>query len=286
MHFGYGNLRKVWLFKFLFISINSDSFVDRLIRLYENYEKSELYIFSDSIEIKYFLNKCLADKKNPLTGKPELRMGIVRIDDVKALIYYNLDIQGMQLFENAVILPDGTREISAVVVGFGKYGQEIAKALLWYCQLPGYRVRITVLDGRDTAESEFLVQCPEIKVNEDIDTQGDMRYTVRVRKASFGTSEFYSEIEGIEAISHVFVCLGSDSHNLAAATGIKTRLAQQGKFPPIDTVIYDTYLKECLISDGGAVRSFGDLHEFYSENAVIGESLIDEALQVHKRWAR
>jgi len=277
------------LIRFYLISDNEKEkikHIDRLIELYEHNEKAEVYIFSDSIEIKYFLKKCLTDKKNPSSGKPEIKMGIIRIDDVKLLIYHNLDVQGMQLFENATPLPDGTREISAVIVGFGKYGQEIAKALLWYCQLPGYRIRITVLDDRNTAESEFFAQCPEIRAGENINAKGDMQYSLRIRKASFGTSEFYSELEKIEKITHVFICLGTDNHNLAAATGIKTHLAQHNKFPLIDTFIYDTYMKECLISDGSTVHSFGDLREFYSENALIAEPLIDEALQVHMRWAK
>ena len=256
--------------------------LDRLISLYEHNENAELFIFSDSVEVKCFLNNSLSKKKAAEENKPKISMNIIRIDDTKALIYHNLDEHGVQLFQNAYTLDNGTREISAVVVGFGKYGKEVTKALLWYCQLPGYRVKITVLDDHDTAESEFRAICPEIRLNEDINELNDMRYTIRFRKAMFGTEEFYSELEKIERLSYAFVSLGDDSRNIAAAMGIKERTAQQTDHLYIETVIYDPCLKNCL---GGNVRAFGDLQSFYSENAVIARDLIDEGFDIHLRWS-
>ena len=209
-------------------------------------------------------------------------MQIFRIDDIKLLIYHNLDEYGIRLFENAVQLSDGTREISAVVIGFGKYGQEVTKALLWYCQVPGYRVKITVLDESETAESEFRAMCPEIRIGENVNGANDMRYTIHFRKATFGMNDFYSELEKIGTISYAFVCLGDDSRNIAAATGIKERMAQQKKPLSIETILYEPCLKQCL---AGNVRAFGDLQSFYSEDAVIEKNLINEGLEVHLRWS-
>lgn len=58
--------------KFYLISDNEREKVrhlDSLIKLYENNENASLYIFSDGIEIKCFLNQCLENKRNPETKK-------------------------------------------------------------------------------------------------------------------------------------------------------------------------------------------------------------------------
>ena len=256
--------------------------LDRLIELYEHNENAELYIFSDSIEVKCFLNKCLENKRNPKTKMPEINMRVLRVDDIKILIYHSLDENGLSLFKNAALLEDGTREISVAVIGFGKYGQEVTKALLWYCQIPGFRVKISVLDERVTTESEFRAMCPEIRVNEDVNDPNDMHYTLHFSYATFGTEEFYSELEKVGVISHAFVCLGDDSRNITAAVGIKERLSQQTAPLYIETIIYDPCLKNCF-SDN--VRAFGDLQSFYSKNSVIAGDLINEGLNVHLRWA-
>ena len=253
---------------------------ENIISRYKNNKFVKMFLFSDSIE-----SKCFFDSYSN-AEKSEMKMQVARVDDVRALIYHNLNANGIELFENANQLEDGTREISAVVVGLGKYGIETIKSLLWYCQLPGYRVKITAFDKRDDAKSMFQAICPEIKLCENVDEIGDMRYTVNIRKAMFGTEDFYSYLEETGDITHVFISLGTDNQNITATVGIRNRLAKKKCFPNIEAIVYDSNLKERVGLDWEheKIRMIGDLQGFYSEETVINSALIEAAIITHKRW--
>ncbi len=253
---------------------------ESIIADYKDIPETELFLFSDNIESKCFLDSYIDDEKKGM------RLKVVRVNDIRALVYHNLNDNGIKLFEDANLLSNGTREISAVIVGLGKYGMEIIKALLWYCQLPGYRIKITAIDEREDAASEFKVACPDIKFDEAVDAVGDMRYTVNIKKAKFGTEAFYSEIENIKDITCVFVCLGTDKQNITAASGIRNWLAKVNRFPDIETVVYDSSLKDRINVDFGKqkINMIGDLDSFYSVGTVINSKLILSGLEVHKRW--
>ena len=254
------------------------SHTEHIIRTYKSNPNVKLFLFSDSIEAKCFLNVN--------SEATDIQMKVVRIDDIRSLIYHNLDDHGLELFENANRLPDGTREISAVVVGLGKYGLEVMKALLWYCQLPGYRVKVIAFDERKESKSMFRAACPELKLGTAVDQAGDMRYTADIYEAKFGTEEFYEQIEKINDMTYLFVALGTDKQNIEASVGIKNRLANKNCFPAIEAVVYDTHLKEYLNKDWRTdkIRVIGDLKTFYSEHTVVDPALENCALQVHQRW--
>ena len=253
---------------------------ENIISNYKSDRSVKLFLFSDSIESKCFFDSYSDDEKR------EIKMQVARVNDVRALIYHNLNDNGIELFEKAAQLKDGTREVSVVVVGLGKYGMETIKSLLWYCQLPGYRVKITAFDESKEAKSMFQAACPEIKVDENIDEIGDMRYTVNIRKAIFGTEDFYSELEKIGDIARVFISLGSDRQNIMATVGIRNRLAKQKCFPNIETIVYDSNLKDRVALDWvhEKINMIGDLQGFYSEGTVINSDLIEDAIITHKRW--
>ena len=266
---------------------------ESIIAEYKYIKYTKLFLFSNNIESKFFLEAYTdEDKKN-------MRLEVVRVNDIRALIYHNLNDNGIKLFENANKLSDGTREIFAVIVGLGQYGMEMLKALLWYSQLPGYRVKIEVFDERDDAESIFEAACPEIKIGEVVDAEGDMRYTLNISKAKYGTREFYDMImdlntretnNGIKEIknpiTYLFVCLGKDGDNIDAAKGIRNWLANGNVFPCIETVVYDSSLKNRIFSEFSEqnISIIGDLDGFYSERTVIKSELTGDGLDVHTRW--
>ena len=253
---------------------------ESIIRDYRNINITKLYLFSNNIESKCFLDSYTnADKEGML-------LEVIRVNDIRALVYHNLHDNGIKLFENANKLTDGTREISAVIVGLGQYGMEMIKALLWYCQLPGYRVKITAFDEQEISKSIFRATCPDILLDEKVDTEGDMRYTLSIQNAKFGTEDFYKAIQNISDVSYLFVCLGNDNQNISAATGIRNWLAKENQYPEIETVVYDSSLKERICADfeKQKIGIIGDLNAFYSEGTVIDSKLADSGLDVHKRW--
>ena len=253
---------------------------ESIINEYGKKPNVRLYVFSNDIECKCFLDSYTNEEKS------ELAIKVIRVNDIRALVYHNLNDKGISLFENANLLEDGTREISVAVVGLGKYGLEVIKAMLWYCQIPGYRINITAFDQRGEIESIFRASCPSIELNKPMDVEGDMRYTFNIKNSVFGTETFFTELENIKDVTYVFVCLGSDNQNITAATEIRNRLARNGRTPDIETVVYDSSLKKRLNSvwADGKIKFIGDLDEFYSEKTVIDSELIKKGLEVHMRW--
>ena len=108
-----------------------------LMNTYGDFRGAELYMVSDDIRSQLMV-----------ASKNVKRMKVTRINDIQALIYHTLDVHGMRLFANAREVDRNTKEISAVIVGLGKYGVEMMKALTWFCQLPGYRAPPASPPGR------------------------------------------------------------------------------------------------------------------------------------------
>ncbi len=222
--------------------------MEHIIKRYHAVPNTKLYIFSDEEESKCFIDSY------PDKYKENMLLEVIRVNDIRSLIYHNLDINGIRLFEKATLThahgdPDTPeREIHAVIVGFGKYGSELTKALLWYSQLPGYRVKMTVFDENDKTKDRFQAMCPEIEMKDKPYTvKNDMRYEIRFENCTVGTESFYDKLAKINLespITYVFVCLGKDNLNIAISMGIRNRLAKLRCNPDIETVIYHSAIKD------------------------------------------
>ena len=244
-------------------------------------ENTVLYIFSRSTESQCVLSSYQEKEK------AQMRMAVVLVNDVRALIYHDLEENGIKLFEGALPAENGRREIHAVVAGFGQYGTEMVKALLWYCQLPGYSVHIKVLDEREDAASRFEALCPDLQIGTTWSEEGDMRYSIHFSKVSAGTKDFLNEIDA--KTTFVFVCLGNDEQNITAALDIRRALNRLDRNDAlVETVVYDTDVKNrlsaALEKDRSDIRMIGDLAGFYSEGTVINSGLLREGFAVHLRW--
>ena len=257
---------------------------DRILSDYGPCNRTRLYVFSDNIESKSFF-EAYPDKK-------ELKIEVIRVNAIRSLVYHNLSENGFTLFERANRIDDENREISAIIVGLGRYGTETLKALLWYCQFPGYRVKITAFDEREDIVESFGAMCPEIKLGTVFDDEEDMRYTLNIKSVKFGTKEFYNEISDISDVTYVFIGLGNDRNNLSAAMDIRAFMLSKVRLPYINTVVYDTVLKNKISTDSAEqfdeyklpslpVHIIGDLESFYSYKTVINSQLINSGLSMH-----
>ncbi len=267
-----------------------------LINEYKLRSDMKLYIFSDGEESKCLLNSYTEDEKN------EIKMEVVRMNDIRFLVYHSLDENGIRLFEKANDIGNGQREISAVVVGLGRYGMEILKALLWYCQLPGYTVRINAFDENEDAAERFTSMCPDIKLGKTVNREGDMRYRVDIETVKIGTDEFDRRINKLarakkHSPTYVFVALGTDAVNLTTSMEIRRDLINNGCNADIETVIYDSALKKRVSTswirgdivrtgmEGYGIHVIGDMESFYSVKTVIASKLVKDGLDIHMSWA-
>lgn len=251
-----------------------------------NYSNCKLYLFSDSVESELYMKNC-AKKADSLKIKG------IRINENKFLIYNYLYQNGVELFEGAEQNGE-LKTVYVTVLGFGKHGSEFVKALLWYCQLPGYKVDITVIDSDPQAKSRFVAECPEIIPDEDnLSSAGDMRYRISFKSATFGTNEFNALIsDNIAPLRTVFVCLGDDNLNLRACQSVKInygRKASRNNKNITDSkirvvsIIRNVETKE-LAEDLGVV-AIGDYNSYYNINVFSSVSpLIRAGFEEHKLY--
>lgn len=301
------SLRKV---HFYLISEDEAEKIRHAERIMDHYDfkRVSLHVFSDGIRTELLM-----------TTKKTTHIKVVRVNDIQSLIYDNLDKNGIHLFKRARHVP-GERDavISAVIVGLGKYGHEMLKALVWFCQLEGYKLKINVFDADKKATARFKELCPELmdRAHNNIKKEGDAYYDITIHSGiDVDVPSFEDKLKQITDATYIFVCLGDDEINLSAATKIRAMCQRinylgDGRKPDIETVIYDSNVKERMgitweqIQDYEAcvqdpekkfpiygatnfkqnmyqILMIGDLEHFYSYDTVIDSDLIEAGLKIH-----
>ena len=218
--------------------------------------KIELRLFSDDIRSELLL--AAKDVKN---------MKVIRVNDIQSLVYHNLDNHGLRLFENAREINQSEKMISAVIVGLGKYGLEMLKALIWFCQMTGYRIKINAFDVDEHAEENLVTMCPELMSKNRQDISGEARYEIKIHSGIDTNSPvFFDKLSEIKDATYVFVCLGEDEVNLSTAVKIRTaceRIPYTGDYhkPDIETVVYDSNIRNHMGVKWGEEREHLDEHK-------------------------
>ena len=215
---------------FYLISDNEDEKLAHYNYINEKYDWDNifLYVFSDDICCQMLLS-----------SKAQRKIKVVRINDIQALIYNNLYNHGARLFQRAALCND--YKISAVIVGLGKYGTEMLKALLWFCQFPGFDLKITAFDSDENAEDRFKSLCPDILEHNNKRANGDAEYSLKIHSgADVYSSNFIEKIQEVNDASFVFICLGEDKKNLSISKRIREAYEEIGISPDIETIIYNS----------------------------------------------
>ena len=234
--------------KYAFYLINDDEAekIRHTAFISQNYDVTDVnaYVFSDKTPCKLFLS--VADQFK--------YANIIRIDEIQSLIYYNLHENGVRLFETAkknhrANSNNGKIVIRAIIIGFGRYGREMFKALLWFCQIPCYELELYVMDSAEKLESRLLQDFPELMAkrknkseNETKTEQGDAQYSIFCSNDSIdvNTNKFSEELVKIQNPTYVFVALGNDEENIQTSIKVRELYQKMGHDPDIETVVYDT----------------------------------------------
>lgn len=202
--------------------------------------------------------------------------------------------EGDCIFENAYFSND-RKEIHAIVVGLGKYGTEMLKALTWYAQMDGYSIDIHAFDKDELAEETFAALCPELmseKYN-GVSIPGESEYTIHIHSGvDVRTKTFADHMAALSKTTFVFVCLGEDADNINQSANIRMLCARAGCSPIIKTVVYSTDEKNALSGitnyrgQAYGIEAIGDLESTYSEELLIGSELERLALERHLKWGQ
>lgn len=272
---------------FFVMGENENENADHAIRLIDRHgsrENTNLYVFVTGVESELLLAAKM---------KTERAIQVRRIDGTRSLITRVLYERGVEIFEGARPLEGGEKQISAVVVGMGKRGIEMTKALTWYCQMDGYHLSIHAYDADPLAEERFSALCPELMSPDynGVVLPGEAEYTIRVHgDHDVDSKKFADAILALRDATFVFVSLGSDGKNIEVATKLRTLFEQNGARPRIWTTVYDSaaagILSEATNSARQAYRIdfIGDLRAAYSEKVVMDSELEQDAFRRHKSY--
>ena len=256
----------------------------KLVEKYNHRKNTSLYVFSSNTEGELLLS-------NVSKGEIMVR----RVNEARALIYGFLYDEGIRIFSSAVSTHADKKSIHAVVVGLGKYGTEMLKALTWFLQMDGYSVEIDVFDSDELAEQKFTALCPEImdKKYNGVQIDGESEYTINIHAGmDIRTKDFADTISSLSEITFVFVCLGDDEDNINQAANIRMLCERAGHNPIIKTVVYNTEEKDALIGitnyrcQSYGIEPIGDLNSSYSEKILLGSELEKLALERHLKWGK
>ena len=285
VHFQKHSRRKpLWFFT---ISTNETENLNHALKLIEKYNTrcdTHLYVFSTQV-----------DSELLLTSVEKGQVKVRRVNEVQSLVNRLLYDRGSLLFESARQNPDGTKKISAVVVGMGSHGTELVKALTWYGQMNGYRLEIHGFDKDPLAEEKFIALAPELMSPQynGVTVEGEAQYHITIHSGvDVTTVSFAKEIEKLSDATYVIVALGNDDSNITTAVKLRMYFERMKIHPIIQAIVYNTQQKKALEGicnyRGQAydIQFIGDMESSYAEAVIIDSELEEDALRRHMKWGK
>lgn len=255
-----------------------------LIEKYRDRENTELYVFSTQVASEMLFAK--VDR-----GYIKLR----RVNEVRSLIYRNLYDDGSKIFDNSVE-KDGSKLISAVILGMGQIGTEMTKALAWFGQMDGYKLIINSFDKDKSAADKFVRQCTELmddKHNGNFTDDGESQYKIDIHGGYEADSQTFAEkIKEIGMVTYVLVSLGNDEENISTAVDLRTLFERMGIKPMIQAVVFDSSKRKALESTTNyanqpyGIDFIGDFRTLYSDEVILTSDLEEKALARHLKWGK
>ena len=203
-------------------------------------------------------------------------MRIRRVSDIKSLVQAILEKNGEKIFK--VAEETNNKTLSILIVGMGKIGFEMAKTLVWFGQMEGYRLEITCVDKEKNIENKFQAFCPELmKLNDNFEDDGEAQYLLNIKSECPIESLDFIDIINSKKFTYVFVAFGTDELNINSSIYLRTLFKQKGENPMIQTVIRSFDRMEIL-------KKLVDMKNQSYEIDFIDSDLINEGLQRHLKW--
>ena len=249
---------------------------------------------------------------------------ITRIDSVNSFVLNTFMNSG--IFELSKVASAQEKVISIMIIGMGQYGKQILKTSLWFCQMDGYKLEINVVDsgikknGKKVDIRDVLKhECPEMITKNPSLSDGDANYTVNFyTDVDCFTSKFdelfenKDSAENLKKTQVVFVSLGDDDKNIAAALSVRKNFDRLGgisdtemaelkdneekDIPVIYAIVHDDKKTENLKNVNQLInykempfhiRFIGNLSEQYSYNTIVNSKKLERnAFFFHINWAK
>ncbi len=255
-------------------------------------DNANLYVFSTQPESELLMLKAYEE------NRPS-KIRVRRINVVQSLIFRTLYDSGFEnIFERAAdnIGEDGIKQINAVVIGMGRRGTEMTKALSWFSQMDGYRLELNAFDIDPNAADRFASLCPELmdaKHNGVFDVDGDAKYKITVHSGvDINAKKFDDTVFALPKTTYVFIALENDEKSIAAAIKLRGLFARMGEKPAIQAVVYDSEKNEALADiknfkgQDFEIDFIGDIKTSYSQKVIMALDVEQKALQRHLNWGK
>ncbi len=200
-----------------------------------------------------------------------------RIDEKQQLIRNT--VPKMKLFD---IANRNDKTLSVLIIGFGSYGMEFFKMLVWYCQFEGYKLQINIVDkhGKIEEEKNYIESiinrnCPELLKHNRTNADGDAQYDIRIFPGVDSLTYDFDELlaydgeddqkkaiaDRLKMTNLAFVSLGDDDMNIEMSihlrglfdriNGIKAKnnIDWQDEVVDIYSVVYDDHKSGILYNE-------------------------------------
>jgi len=274
--------------RIVFLALNEDEneSIEQALSVMEKYgnrKNTELYVFASSVESELIFS-----------SMKESHIKVRRVKEEQVFVNHLLYEEGIKIFESAVAYDENTKLISAIVIGLGEYGSQIAKALPWFCQMDGYRTEIHLFDSDEMAADRYACSCPELldeKHNGDFETDGEAHYQITIHRGiDIDSCEFREILDRISKVSYVFVALGEDKKNIRIASELRTYFEKRSLRPIIDAVVFDPNKVNALqglrnySGQDYQIHFVADREEVFSEKTIMYSELEAVALERHLKW--
>lgn len=265
----------------------------RFIEKYKHRENTNLYVFSDRVESELLLTNAFNTEQTDTSGK-QLKVKVRRVNEVRSLVYRTLYEDGYEkVFSTAAQEADG-KHIHALVVGMGRHGTEMTKALSWFCQMDGYLPLISCVDISQDAEDRFASRCPELmdpKLNGHYDIPGEVRNHIKFYSGvDVDSYAFDKLIAELPQITYIFVALGNDERNVSASVKLRMLTQRKKHYPAIQAVIRNSEKRDALTgivnfkNQPYDIQFIGDMKDTCSQKVILGSDLEGKALERHLKW--
>ena len=272
---------------FFAIGINETENLDQALKLVERYKEREntnLYVFSTNVGSELLLS-----------STEQSAVKVRRINEVQSLVNRVLYERGEIIFDSARENDEGTKDISAVVIGMGRHGTEMVKALAWFGQMDGYNLEINAFDKDPLAREKFVALAPELMSDKynGVFLDGEAHYKIQIHSGfDVETISFAEEISKIKNATYVLVALGDDEANIKAAVNLRMYFERIKIHPVIQAIVYNSQQKRALAGvknfkgQGYDIDFIGDRESIYVVDVIIDSELEEDALHRHLKWGK
>lgn len=220
----------------------------------------------------------LTEAEPVLNSTPKNGIRVRRIDKYRTFIYnhfYNTPVYDYANDE---------KEINVLISGFGEYGRELLRALVWTSQGDGYRLNAHVMGGEDS-RVEFKARYPELFDTHRLNDSADINYKIEFIQGTVYDLERLPSDSFCDRLTLAFISSDNDEKSLGEALFLRGFFERKGIKPAVQVLLTAADCFE-MKTHKGKSYDIGILttDSLFEENALINYGLEETAKRIFSPW--